>query len=204
MRWYRNPKGVFDVGNGAGRNRLVELTKTKYYFQHVRNAPFDVFGGFIVVFGLFGGRGILAAQRGRGKPHAAGKPGLIGARNPTPLRLPRSRRHAPRATLQDDDWRFNDHSDLVTMRDFLERASYDVVAGCYETTDVGFFARLDHVSMPGTLLQHGFQHRGEVEGFKGIVKTDVVRQLQRYFWTVSRAFLSPTPPITRRALRSSW
>lgn len=108
VRWYRNPPGVFDVGNGAGRNRLVELTKTKYYFQH------------------------------------------------------------------DDDWRFNNHSDLGTMRDFLEHAGYDVIAGCYETTDVGFFARLDHVSMPGTLLQHGFQHRGVVEGFTGIVKTDVV------------------------------
>ena len=62
----------------------------------------------------------------------------------------------------DDDWRFSDNSNLGLLRDFLDKNSYDVVAGCYETTDVGFFARLDKDSQPGTLLQHGFQHRGEV------------------------------------------
>eukprot|EP00040_Diaphanoeca_grandis_P016608 m.85946 g.85946 ORF g.85946 m.85946 type:complete len:408 (+) comp25911_c0_seq1:162-1385(+) len=106
VRWYRNPIGIFDVGNGAGRNRIVELTHTKYYFQH------------------------------------------------------------------DDDWRFSNASDLALLRNFLNTSGYDVVGGCYESTDVGFFATLDKDSQPGTILQHGFQHYGVVQ--PGIVRSDVV------------------------------
>ena len=34
IRWYQAPAAHTDLGNGAGRNRLVELTRTPYYFQH--------------------------------------------------------------------------------------------------------------------------------------------------------------------------
>lgn len=94
------------MGNGAGRNRLVELTHTKFYFQH------------------------------------------------------------------DDDWRFNDLSDLSLLRNFLNSSNYDVVGGCYVSTDVGFFATLNKDSQPGTILQHGFQHYGVVQ--PNFVKADVV------------------------------
>ena len=33
IRWYRAQPGVVDLGNGAGRNRLVELTHTKFHLQ---------------------------------------------------------------------------------------------------------------------------------------------------------------------------
>eukprot|EP00040_Diaphanoeca_grandis_P000907 m.16832 g.16832 ORF g.16832 m.16832 type:complete len:440 (-) comp11229_c0_seq1:93-1412(-) len=106
IRWYSTKDLVFDLGNGAGRNRLVELTHTKYYLQW------------------------------------------------------------------DDDWVLTNSSDIPLMRSFLDRNNYDIVAGCYESTDVGFFASLDKDSEPGTLLQKGFQHRGLVED--GFVRADVV------------------------------
>ena len=34
IRWYQAPAAHTDLGNGAGRNRLVELTRTPFYFQH--------------------------------------------------------------------------------------------------------------------------------------------------------------------------
>ena len=45
-------------------------------------------------------------------------------------------------------------------------------AGCYETTDVGFFGKFDKETEPWVLHQHGFQHRGVIE--PGFVKADLV------------------------------
>lgn len=106
IRWYRAKTGVVDLGNGAGRNRLVELTHTKYHLQW------------------------------------------------------------------NDDWVLTQHSDVAMLRTFLETHEYDVVAGCYETTDVGFFGKFDKDTEPGVLHQHGFQHRGVIE--PGVVKADLI------------------------------
>ena len=60
-------------------------------------------------------------------------------------------------------------------------------AGCYETTDVGFFGKFDKDTEPGVLHQHGFQHRGVIE--PGFVKADLV---DRVMSVSSRLVLPPS------------